>query len=78
MELSFDTMPIYGYSVYRTDVFGRALIYSNDGNGEKTLIKDVPFGFDKAVQYEVVCYLKTRPELSASSLKSVFFDMEFQ
>ncbi len=78
VELSFDTMPIYGYSVYRTDVFGRALIYSNDGNGEKTLIKDVPFGFDKAVQYEVVCYLKTRPELSASSLKSVFFDMEFQ
>ncbi len=74
VELSFDTYPIHTYSLYRTDLFGKALIFCDNGTGDRTTVNDVPIGFGNFVKYELVCSLKNDPTVSASSYKSVFFE----
>ncbi len=74
VEASFDTLGIYAYRLFRTDVLGRALIFASDGNGDSISVRDVPMGFGNSVEYELVCTLKDNDDISASDKKRVFFD----
>lgn len=74
VELNFDALPIYRYMLFRTDVFGKALIYSAKGVDGEVSLSDVPIGFGDAVNYELVCALGENADISATTSKSVFFE----
>lgn len=77
VELNFDTLPIYAYALYRTDIFGKALIFASDGTGDARTVRDVPVGFGKNVKYELVCSVKGNKDVCASDAKTVFFEPGF-
>lgn len=77
VELNFETLPIYAYALYRTDIFGKALIFASDGTGEAHTVRDVPVGFGKNVKYELVCSVKGNEDICASDAKIVFFEPGF-
>ena len=69
VELNFDALPIYRYMLFRTDVFGKALIYSAKGVDGEVSLSDVPIGFGDAVNYELVCALGENADISATTSK---------
>lgn len=74
VRISFDTRDIYAYELYRTDIFGKALILSTDGTGDGMTAFDMPISFGKTVDYELASYVKGNPSVRTTSTKSIFFD----
>ncbi|MCM1394473.1 MAG: transglycosylase domain-containing protein, partial [[Eubacterium] siraeum] len=74
VTLNFRSENIYEYEVYRQDVLGSNLIYSDSGNDDSITVVDRPIAFDGKVDYTLICRLKNNEEISSSISKSVYID----
>lgn len=74
VTLNFDSEDIYEYEVYRQDVLGSKLIFSDAGNNRSVSIIDRPIAFEGKVDYTLICHLKNNEDISASTSKSVYIN----
>lgn len=72
VTISFDTESIYFYEVYRNDVTGSKLLYSDIGINDTVTLGDYPMAIEGKVDYTLICHLKDNEEISASDSKSVY------